>query len=45
MATIVGEKYLCELCKNEVQVVKVGKGVLVCSNRPMVKCEDNSEEK
>jgi desulfoferrodoxin-like iron-binding protein len=45
MATTVGEKYLCEICKNEVRVVRIGKGVLVCYNRRMVKCEDNSEEK
>jgi desulfoferrodoxin-like iron-binding protein len=45
MATTIGEKYLCEICRNEVQVVKAGRGVLVCCNRAMVKCEDNSEEK
>jgi desulfoferrodoxin-like iron-binding protein len=45
MATQVGEKYQCEACKNEVVVTRAGRGSLVCCNRPMVKCGDNSDNK
>ncbi|MBI4733770.1 MAG: desulfoferrodoxin FeS4 iron-binding domain-containing protein [Rubrobacteridae bacterium] len=45
MATKVGEKYLCEVCKNEVVIIRAGKGNLVCCNRPMVKCGENSDSK
>ncbi|MEM5812401.1 MAG: desulfoferrodoxin FeS4 iron-binding domain-containing protein [Candidatus Aenigmatarchaeota archaeon] len=31
----VGEKYLCEICGNEVVVTKVGGGELVCCGQPM----------
>ena len=33
----VGEKYLCNICGNEVAVTKVGGGELVCCNQPMEK--------
>lgn len=32
----VGEKYLCTVCGNEVEVTKVGGGALVCCGQPMV---------
>jgi desulfoferrodoxin-like iron-binding protein len=32
----VGEKYLCEVCGNAVEVTKVGGGTLVCCGKPMV---------
>ncbi len=31
----VGEKYVCEICGNEVEVTKVGGGELVCCGKPM----------
>ncbi|UCE95148.1 MAG: desulfoferrodoxin FeS4 iron-binding domain-containing protein [Candidatus Bathyarchaeota archaeon] len=31
----VGEKYVCNICGNEVTVTKVGGGVLVCCGQPM----------
>ena len=31
----VGEKYRCKICGNEVKVVKVGGGSLVCCGEPM----------
>ena len=30
-----GEKYKCNICGNEVEVVKVGGGTLVCCGEPM----------
>lgn len=32
---LVGEKYRCEVCGNEVEVTKVGGGTLVCCGKPM----------
>ena len=32
----VGERYRCSVCGNEVTVVKVGGGTLVCCNKPML---------
>jgi desulfoferrodoxin-like iron-binding protein len=31
----VGEKYVCDVCGNEVQVTKAGGGTLVCCGKPM----------
>ncbi len=31
----VGEKYVCNVCGNEVTVTKVGGGTLVCCGQPM----------
>jgi len=36
----VGEKYQCSVCGNEVVVVKVGGGELVCCKKPMVKLSE-----
>lgn len=33
----IGEKYVCEVCGNEVEVTKVGGGVLVCCGEEMKK--------
>jgi len=30
LMTKVGEKYICDICGNEVEVVKAGGGTLVC---------------
>ena len=35
----VDEKYKCNICGNEVVVVKVGGGELVCCGQPMEKIE------
>ena len=35
----VGEKYRCNVCGNEVTVIKVGGGELVCCKQPMEKTE------
>lgn len=35
MGTKVGEKYVCALCGNEVEVTKSGGGTLVCCGQPM----------
>ncbi|HHL39098.1 MAG TPA: desulfoferrodoxin FeS4 iron-binding domain-containing protein [Deltaproteobacteria bacterium] len=35
MATKVGEKYRCEICGNEVEVIHAGGGTLVCCGKPM----------
>ena len=34
-----GEKYRCNVCGNEVVVIKVGGGELVCCKQPMEKIE------
>lgn len=34
-----GEKYKCSICGNEVEVIKVGGGELVCCGQPMEKIE------
>jgi desulfoferrodoxin-like iron-binding protein len=31
----VGQKFKCVICGNEVEVTKVGGGVLICCGRPM----------
>jgi desulfoferrodoxin-like iron-binding protein len=36
----VGEKYLCNICGNEVTVTKVGGGTLVCCGQDMEKIGD-----
>jgi desulfoferrodoxin-like iron-binding protein len=36
MAIIVGQKYKCNICGNEVVVTKASIGVLVCCGQPMV---------
>jgi len=33
----VGEKYICNVCGNEVEVTAVGGGELVCCGQPMEK--------
>jgi len=35
----VGEKYKCNVCGNEVTVIKAGGGELVCCGKPMEKIE------
>jgi desulfoferrodoxin-like iron-binding protein len=35
--TKVGEKFRCNICHNEVTVVKVGGGTLICCGASMVK--------
>ena len=35
----IGEKYKCSVCGNEVEVVAVGGGELVCCGQPMEKQE------
>ncbi|MBU2063422.1 MAG: desulfoferrodoxin FeS4 iron-binding domain-containing protein [Candidatus Omnitrophica bacterium] len=35
----VGEKYRCNVCGNEVEVIKAGGGELVCCGQPMEKFE------
>ncbi len=32
-----GEKYLCEICGNLVEVIEAGDGELVCCGEPMKK--------
>lgn len=36
---ILGEKYVCSICGNEVEVTKVGGGTLVCCGQDMDKME------
>lgn len=36
----IGEKYRCEICGNEVEVIKVGGGTLVCCGQDMVMIEE-----
>lgn len=35
----VGEKYRCSICGNEVTVIRVGGGTLVCCDQDMEKIE------
>jgi len=35
----IGEKYVCSVCGNEVEVTKVGGGTLVCCGKEMIKKE------
>ncbi len=39
-----GEKYKCNVCGNEVVVIKVGGGTLVCCGKEMVRIEGNPQE-
>ncbi|HNZ86434.1 MAG TPA: hypothetical protein PLD95_01700 [bacterium] len=39
----VGQKFICEICGNEIIVTKVGGGELVCCDEPMVEAVDNLE--
>jgi desulfoferrodoxin-like iron-binding protein len=34
--TKVGEKFVCTICGNEVMVIKVGGGMLVCCGKEMM---------
>ena len=36
----VGEVYRCEVCGNEVEVIAVGGGTLVCCGQDMIKIEE-----
>ena len=36
----IGEKYRCDICGNEVEVIKFGGGELVCCNQPMIRIEE-----
>lgn len=38
--TAKGERYLCEICGNEVKVEKVGGGTLVCCGQEMALIEE-----
>jgi superoxide reductase len=33
--TVVGQKYMCDICGNEVEVTKAGAGTLICCGKPM----------
>jgi superoxide reductase len=39
----VGEEYRCNICSNEVEVTKVGGGVLSCCGLEMEKAKGNKE--
>lgn len=43
MATQVGERYLCEICGNRVEVIGRGVGTLVCCGEPMVPVEEETK--
>lgn len=36
----VGEKFKCNICGNEVEVIEVGGGELVCCGQPMEKISE-----
>jgi len=36
----IGEKYKCNICGNEVEVLKSGGGTLVCCGQDMILIED-----
>jgi desulfoferrodoxin-like iron-binding protein len=36
----VGDKYLCRICGNEVEVTKAGGGTLVCCGQDMEKIDE-----
>lgn len=40
----IGEKYKCNVCGNQVIVIKVGGGELVCCAKPMEKIEGGLKE-
>jgi desulfoferrodoxin-like iron-binding protein len=35
----IGEKFVCSVCGNEVEIIKVGGGTLVCCGQEMNKTE------
>lgn len=37
----IGEKYHCNVCGNEVKVIKAGEGELVCCGQPMEKMPES----
>jgi len=39
----VGETYRCNICGNEVKVIKVGGGTLVCCGQDMEKMEEHGQ--
>ena len=39
----IGEMYRCNVCGNEVRVIKVGGGTLVCCGQEMEKIEERSQ--
>jgi len=38
-----GEKYLCRICGNKVEVIEVGGGTLVCCGEDMKRVKDKPE--
>ncbi len=45
MVKAIGEIYRCEICGNQVEVIEVGGGELVCCGQPMrLLEEENGEE-
>jgi len=36
----IGEKYVCRICGNEIEVIKVGGGTLVCCGQDMDRIQD-----
>jgi desulfoferrodoxin-like iron-binding protein len=36
----IGEVYRCEVCENEIEVITVGGGTLVCCGKEMVEVEE-----
>ncbi len=40
----INEVYKCEICENIVEVVRGGKGTLVCCGKPMVKLEEKDAD-
>lgn len=39
----VGEDFRCNICGNEVRVIKVGGGILVCCGQDMEKTEEQPQ--
>ena len=39
-APTIGEIYRCEVCGNEVEIITVGGGTLVCCGKEMIKIEE-----
>lgn len=39
-----GEVYRCKICGNNVEVIKVGGGTLVCCDKEMERIEDNKSK-
>jgi superoxide reductase len=40
----IGEIYRCNICGNEVRVIKVGGGTLVCCRQDMERIEEKPQE-